>query len=98
MTQRWGHDQEERQACTKKAQDAYSIARQAMERIGKLEQDLTETRAELLVAQEYAGRAVDRLRALVVRVEALESIDTTPKKDARVKSLKAAQELPHGRC
>lgn len=60
MTRRWTSDGEERAAVAKKAQDSYSVARQALEKISHFEmlvvglrEELAESRAEVavLVAQ-----------------------------------------------
>ena len=55
---RWGKDQEERAACTRKAQDAYAQARQAMEKAAAAEAaaDAALARAEEMMAEIAALR------------------------------------------
>jgi hypothetical protein len=55
---RWGKDQEERAACTRKAQDAYAQARQAMEKAAGAEAaaDAMLARAEEMMAEIAALR------------------------------------------
>jgi hypothetical protein len=66
MTQRWGHDQEERSAVAKKAQDAYAAGRQAIERCAGLEGVvalLREDLAEVRRANAALNRRVDAINA-----------------------------------
>lgn len=95
MTTRWGFDQEERQAVAMKAQQSYSISRQNAERIGKLETDLADARANIEAMSETIGRLMDRCRAMMSRIEILESIDKPPKKEARLS--RQTRELQDGR-
>lgn len=68
---KWGFDQEERAACTKKAQDAYALSRQAMEKIVALESAIVSIRGEMLSLRgELADSRADHA-ALKVRMDYL---------------------------
>jgi hypothetical protein len=84
MTRRWGHDQEERAACTKKAQDAYAIGRQAMEKISGLEAAVGALTAEL-----------DRVTAALQRLERRFEATTEPVARTPSKRIGSRQEIGH---
>jgi predicted nucleic acid-binding Zn-ribbon protein len=62
---RWGFDQEERAACTKKAHDAYAVARQALEKAAAADARAVEATTE---ATELRGE-IAALRRRVAEVE-----------------------------
>ena len=62
MARKWGHDEEERSAVAKKAQDSYAISRQAMEKIAALELRV------LSAEREIAGLRAEH-EGLVLQVE-----------------------------
>jgi hypothetical protein len=69
MTQRWGHDQEERSAVAKKAQDAYAASRQSLERCAGLEGIVALLREDL--AEVRRANAVLLRRVDAMNVESL---------------------------
>lgn len=91
---RWGKDAEERSAVALKAQDSYSIARQAMGRVEALEARLTAMEEELAANDATIGRLQRRVAALEA-----EPIDETHKKVAIVKQpvRRDAFSQPHGK-
>ena len=84
---RWGHDQEERAACTQKAQDAYAAARQALARIDGLEAQVNQLSTDLMESRAFGAalsRRVDKLAA------AFEAATEPQPRRARVEPRKAA--------
>lgn len=74
---RWGADNEERAACTQKAQDAYALARQAMERINGVEAIASDLRDEL--AEAHAESAALKHRIAVLERQFMAATEPDPK-------------------
>lgn len=64
MTRRWTSDGEERAAVAKKAQDSYSVARQALEKISHFEMLVVGLREELAESREEVTALAQQVRQL----------------------------------